>query len=287
MKKHRKLLTIVSIAFLATLVSCDIIPGSTLTSPSSTTLTGDDLSSFLESLSSSSSSPALTIQGGENRLAIGEKKQLCALLDGVETTEVTWWSQSLDVCTIDENGLVEAIGEGASIIFAEIVVKGTVIQAEITIEVYAGSFEIDEEQVYLYVGEAYDLKFSIDPIECQDSLTWTSGNESVVTVDSTRRLVATEIGETWVAAESNQFYDACNVYVRDPLSEGLEFSIKPDGTYEITSYTSSNENVVIPEYYNGIPVTSIASLAFGYSRLKSLSIPSTIQEIGDHAFYFS
>ena len=89
MKKHRKLLTIVSIAFLATLVSCDIIPGSTLTSPSSTTLTGDDLSSFLESLSSSSSSPALTIQGGENRLAIGEKRQLRALLDGVETTEVT------------------------------------------------------------------------------------------------------------------------------------------------------------------------------------------------------
>lgn len=63
-------------------------------------------------------------------------------------------------------------------------------------------------------------------------------------------------------------------------SEGLEFGLSDDGTYYrlISRGSCTDYDVVIPPYYNGLPVKSIAPLAFDQdSRLVSITLPETLE----------
>ena len=53
---------------------------------------------------------------------------------------------------------------------------------------------------------------------------------------------------------------------------------------EITSYSGSNDTVVIPEYINGSPVIGIAANAFTSSSVKKIVIPKTVKKIASGAF---
>ena len=67
----------------------------------------------------------------------------------------------------------------------------------------------------------------------------------------------------------------------------LTFALKGDNTYSVTRGPNidSVSNVVIPTYYNGIPVTSIADNAFASrTKLVTVEIPNTIKLVGTGAF---
>ena len=61
----------------------------------------------------------------------------------------------------------------------------------------------------------------------------------------------------------------------------------PDGTYGVKAGTALYlEDIVIPELYNGVSVTQILPYAFKEAyNLKSISIPDTITNIAEYAFY--
>jgi hypothetical protein len=66
----------------------------------------------------------------------------------------------------------------------------------------------------------------------------------------------------------------------------LAYSLIEEGTaYEVSKGEAVEEIVIIPESYNGKPVTRIAKYAFSYSRgLKSITIPDGVKSIGENAF---
>ena len=66
----------------------------------------------------------------------------------------------------------------------------------------------------------------------------------------------------------------------------FEYSVRDDGTVEITDYNGSAEKVDIPEKIDGKSVTRIGDEAFEYSRLASITIPDSVTSIGSYAFYF-
>ena len=66
-------------------------------------------------------------------------------------------------------------------------------------------------------------------------------------------------------------------------ADGLEYELV-DGCYAVTGYTGDSSDVVIPESYRGLPVTSIKSKAFYDSAITSVIIPSSVVSIGHGAF---
>ena len=62
-------------------------------------------------------------------------------------------------------------------------------------------------------------------------------------------------------------------------SEGLSYKLTADGKgYEVSKGSFYGNEVVIPYYYNGLPVVAIAAEGFG--GLRSITMPDTITEIG-------
>lgn len=72
----------------------------------------------------------------------------------------------------------------------------------------------------------------------------------------------------------------------EPCSEGLEYHLDGE-SYILSGIGSCNdEDLVIPSFYNGKPVTAISKYAFrGCTELKSVNIPGTVKDIKDYAFY--
>ena len=73
---------------------------------------------------------------------------------------------------------------------------------------------------------------------------------------------------------------------RDKEAESLfDLTLRNDGNYEVKSYKGSQKEVTIPNEYKGKKVVGIESNAFENSSIESITIPSTVEKIGDHAFY--
>ena len=58
-----------------------------------------------------------------------------------------------------------------------------------------------------------------------------------------------------------------------------------NGAITITKYTGTGGAVTIPDTTNGYPVTDIGDDAFEYSGLTAVTIPGSVTNIGDSAFY--
>ena len=87
--------------------------------------------------------------------------------------------------------------------------------------------------------------------------------------------------------EHQMYGNECTVCDYICESEGLEMLLNEEGTgYTVVGYgLCSDINIVIPELYEQLPVTGIASSAFeGIDCIVSIAIPACVTEIGDFAF---
>ncbi|MBQ4563175.1 MAG: leucine-rich repeat protein [Lachnospiraceae bacterium] len=70
----------------------------------------------------------------------------------------------------------------------------------------------------------------------------------------------------------------------ETLGLAYELNLEKNG-YTVTGIgTSTETHIVIPETYNGLPVTKVADMAFYGIKLESLVVPSSVLEIGSMAF---
>ncbi len=78
---------------------------------------------------------------------------------------------------------------------------------------------------------------------------------------------------------------ACIVCGRK-VSAGLAYQLNPDGkSYTLISrYECQDVDVIIPEIYQGLPVTAIGYAAFSTSDISSVEMPDSITSIADDAF---
>ena len=81
----------------------------------------------------------------------------------------------------------------------------------------------------------------------------------------------------------------CSVCFEKKPSEGLQYTLSDDGTYYIVAGigTCTDTEVIIPEFYQDLPVRSIGRAAFrSCSNLTSIKIPNGVTSIGYCAFQY-
>lgn len=70
-----------------------------------------------------------------------------------------------------------------------------------------------------------------------------------------------------------------------PEIKGIQYTLKEDNTYNVKGYNGDESVIVIPETYEGLPVTEIGYDAFeGLKTLNEITIPESIIKIDDGAF---
>ena len=126
---------------------------------------------------------------------------------------VFWLTSNEKVATVDDNGKVTAVGSGEAKItataggkYASCIVKVTVLVTGITLDKTELDMTIDDEPVTLVA--------KVTPEGATDkTVTWSSSNEKVATVDANGKVTAVGNGEATITAKAGDKTATCTVKV--------------------------------------------------------------------------
>jgi len=144
-------------------------------------------------------------------MSVGDSEQLTA----TSTGEVTWSSSDTEVATVDNQGLVEAVGNGKT----QIIVKAGELADTCSVTVITPLSEIkfEKEEVILQRDSVSELKVLISPEGAVPSgLTWTSSDPTIVHVSKSGKITGMKDGAANVTVSANDtgLSATCKVTVR-------------------------------------------------------------------------
>ena len=194
----------------------------------------------------------LTLSPETLNLYVGYSEQLNAIITPQDayTQELRWMSSNENVVTVNSNGLVTARGVGNATITA-ITTDGSNLSATCAVSVTTVPVEsvtLNRTELEMNEGSSYTLSATVLPSDAYDrSLTWTSSNPSVATVNYNGRVTAVGIGSTIVTAITNDGTNisaACHVTVKSQMAN--DCFVIPD------TEVLYGESVVIPVRLNNV-----------------------------------
>ena len=203
---------------------------------------------------------ALTLNKGGSETLIAT-----VLPEDATDKSVTWSSSNGSVATVDQNGTVTAKGKGTATITvtsqADNTKKAT---CAVTVNVPTEGVTLNKNTLTLNKGDSATLVATVLPDDATDkSVTWTSSNEAVATVDQTGKVTAKGKGtaDVTVTSQADSTKKAtCSVTVNVPVdsvtlnksaltlnkgdTETLIVTVLPDdATNKAVTWSSSNEAV--------------------------------------------
>ena len=174
-------------------------------------------------------------------LHMGETKQLSVdsePLDANEEIEYKWESSNPAVVTVDENGLITAVGPGNAKVTASF--KELSTATEVTVVIPVTGVNISAGAMTLNKGQSAGLSASVVPGNTTESpyITWSSDNLSVATVDGNGVVTAVGPGEANITANHDLVGASCHVTVYSPMT-GISLGIDSLQIIESSSATLS------------------------------------------------
>ncbi|WP_283606943.1 Ig-like domain-containing protein [Faecalispora anaeroviscerum] len=134
---------------------------------------------------------------------------------------VTWTSSNPDVATIDDTGKVTAIGAGAVTITATADQK--LATCKVTVVVLMDGITLNHTDLSLDKGNIEQLTAKIIPEDTTEdkTITWTSSDPDIVSVDGDGKVTAHKVGKVTVKASAVGASASCEVTVLSPMT-GIE-----------------------------------------------------------------
>jgi uncharacterized protein YjdB len=138
--------------------------------------------------------------------------------------KITWESSNVNVASVDSNGIVTAKNTGWAWVTATASDGGYKAYCSVTVNKYSDNYvavngiELDTVIVQMSKGESETLRATVLPAEATNkSLTWSTDNSSVVSVDSNGKITALNPGIAIITATSaeGKFKDRCIIIVWD------------------------------------------------------------------------
>ena len=165
----------------------------------------------------------ITLDKTSLELNKGESETLTATVkpDNATVKVVTWSSSDETVATVDDNGKVTGVAAGSATITAK--AGGKTASCAVTVTVPVESITLDKTSLTMKVGETATLKATVKPDDATDkTVTWSSADKSIATVDKTGKVTAVKEGETVITATAGDKTASCKVTVNNYV-----FSIDP------------------------------------------------------------
>lgn len=159
----------------------------------------------------------LTIKKGENA-------QFNAVYSpqDADVFDIEWSSSDLSVVTIDDEGLVTAVGAGSAVI--KITADGKEASCSVTVLVDTEYITLDQTEVSMDIGQTITLVATLHPEDATDAVSWKSSKEAVVTVDQNGNITAIKAGDAVITVSAGGKTATCNVNVKLVASKYLTFS---------------------------------------------------------------
>ena len=219
---------------------------------------------------------AIELSESEKTVFVGDTFTITATVkpeDAFNRT-VTWSSSDPSIATVDENGTVTAIAKGEAIITAESA-DGVKAECKVTVEKKVAAIELSESEKTVFVGDTFTITATVKPEDAFNrTVTWSSSDPSIATVDENGTVTAIAKGEAIITAESADGVKAeCKVTVEKKvaaieLSESektvfvgdtftITATVKPEDAFNRTVTWSSSDPSIATVDENGT-VTAIA-----------------------------
>ena len=167
---------------------------------------------------------SITLNKKTLSLDVPETYQLTATITPADASNkvLTWTSSNEAAATVDQNGLVTAVGNGTAVITAT-ATDGTGISASCTVTVVdpanipVTSITLDKTSLELEALETWQLTAVVSPGNAANKkLRWTSSDENVATVDENGKVTALAKGTaviTAAATDESGITASCSVTV--------------------------------------------------------------------------
>ena len=157
---------------------------------------------------------SITLNKTKLTLNKGESETLVATVvptDATETT-VTWGTSNPYMASVDANGKVTAVGAGNVTITAKAGGKSAICM--VTVNVPVESITLNQTNITLDEGESTTLKATVTPKDATDkTVTWSSSDESIVTVDQNGTINAIKQGSADILANAGDKQATCSITV--------------------------------------------------------------------------
>ncbi len=222
----------------------------------------------------------------------------------VEDVDFTWMSDDTDVATVDETGLVTAIGSGTAMITAT--GNGvTSMPATVTVEESAPAIAtvsiMDAMPVMLEIGDTHQLmavaRTSEGIMIGGVTFAWSSDDNEVATVDSTGLITAVAPGMADITAMADEITsDPVSVTVAEPPPDVDRVSVEPMTAsigvgemqqFTATAYDADNMEIVGKTYTWETNSTTVATIdAMGLATGVgggSTTITATVDDVSGTA----
>ncbi|MGB4660807.1 MAG: Ig-like domain-containing protein [Mobilitalea sp.] len=166
---------------------------------------------------------------------------------------ILWTSTDVTKAKVDANGLVTLLKPGTVSIIATSDDNAKVKAiCNININIPVVSVALDEIAKTMYVGQAQKLAYTLLPVNATNSsVTWTSTNAAVVTVDATGKVTAKSTGTAVIILKSldGGFSVYCTIAVKQVATnvkfDKAKLDMKTGETYKLTTtYTPANSTDV-------------------------------------------
>ncbi len=152
-------------------------------------------------------------------LSIGNTGQLVATVIPATATNknVSWKSSNTSIATVDNNGLVTAVGVGSAIITVTTNEGSFTDNCTVTVEaIHLTNINIVETLVALKLNATQQLTTTFTPANATNqSVTWKSSNTTVATVSASGMVTAVGYGEATITVTSNDggLTDSCSIHI--------------------------------------------------------------------------
>ncbi|MEM9141477.1 MAG: Ig-like domain-containing protein [Bacteroidota bacterium] len=199
-------------------------------------------------------------------ILLGDTQQLTAevLPSDATDTSVSWISSDENIASVDSSGLVTAVALGSATITVTTNDGGFLDTTEVTVApvpISVTGVNLLPETAEVVIGETQQLDTEVLPSDATDSsVTWTSNDESIATVDPSGLVTAVAEGSAIITVTTNDggFQDTSEITVTAPIAvTGVD--LLPDTATILLGDTQQLNAEVLPSNATDTSVTWASS----------------------------